>query len=286
VGPFEWPGFLAAAAVSAADAAAEEEEEEAKKMEAEEKEMEQEESNAAAALAGAEAASLVAQALADSATAAADPAEAALAFYEEFAARLPLEAEEAARVALSKAKGGFSFVIYDANQGRLLAARDPLGLAPLSWGVKDGLLLIGSEPEDLAACEPSAAPFGAGTLFVSGATEPASPGARGFVLRAPSSSEGPVPGRLLSFVPSGATAAAPPATAFEAALAAERDRRRRARRSGGHRPPPATSAAVPSSSHPSWRGVRAVPRLNDQGVMCGAVYRVASEGSLLPSAVF
>jgi len=103
VAPFEWPGFLAVAA-SAADSAAEQEEE----GETEEKAAEEEASEAAeaaeAAVAGAEAASFVAEALADAAATATNPAEAALAFYEEFAARLPREAEEAARVALSKAK--------------------------------------------------------------------------------------------------------------------------------------------------------------------------------------
>ena len=164
VGPFEWPGFLAAPAAEAH--AAEHEEQIGEEKEA---------TAAAAAAAAAEAASLVAEALADAAATATNPAEAALAFYQEFAARLPLEAEERARVALSQAKGGFSFVVFDASQGRLFAARDALGLAPLSWGVKDGLLMFASDPADLAACEPSSVEFGPGTLFVSGATEPASP---------------------------------------------------------------------------------------------------------------
>ena len=337
VAPFEWPGFLAVAA-SAADSAAEQEEE----GETEEKAAEEEASEAAeaaeAAVAGAEAASFVAEALADAAATATNPAEAALAFYEEFAARLPREAEEAARVALLKAKvsrgwsvlerreekkteeamrvlsqprlrrkmkkklplsfqGGFSFVVYDANQQRLVAARDPLGLAPLAWGVKDGLLLLGSDPEDLAGCEPSAVAFGPGTFFVSGATAPASPGARGFVLRdGPAAAAAAGTGRLLSFVPSVAARPAP-AAAFAAALEAERERRRRRslerlRRRGGQEPPQApvssqraAAGAAAGSSAPSWCGIRAVPRLNADGVMCGAIYRVASEGSL-PSAVF
>ena len=157
VAPFEWPGFLAVAA-SAADSAAEQEEEE---------EEAEEESSGRGGIRGRRIrrssrcrgrGRLVRRGGARrAAAAAANPAEAALAFYEEFAARLPREAEEAARVALSKAKvsrgwsvlerreekkteeamrvlsqprlrrkmkkklplssqGGFSFVIYDANQ--------------------------------------------------------------------------------------------------------------------------------------------------------------------------
>lgn len=285
VAPFEWPGFLSASAAPAAT------KEEAK--------LEEDEEEEEAKAAGAEAAALVAEALVESAATATNPAEAALAFYEEFAARLPHEAEEAARVALSKARGGFSFVVFDANQQRLVAARDPLGLAPLAWGVKGGLLMLGSDPEDLAGCEPSATAFGAGTLFVSDvATEPTSPGARGFVLKADpamaAAAAAGMPGRLLSFVPSGfAAAASSPPSAAAAALAAERERRRRQslERRRGQRPPqaPASSskgaAAAAAAGSSSWRGIRAVPRLNAEGVMCGAVYRVASEGSL-PSAVF
>lgn len=49
-----------------------------------------------------------------------------------------------------KLAGMFAFAIYDARKMRLFLARDQLGIKPLYWGFKDGLLSFGSELKSLA----------------------------------------------------------------------------------------------------------------------------------------
>lgn len=52
----------------------------------------------------------------------------------------------------------------------------------------------------------------------------------------------------------------------------------------GEHPLPGHLLSFVASKHPTpeghWRGVKAVPRLDAQGNICGAVYRVASEQGL------
>jgi len=149
---------------------------------------------------------------------------------------------------------GFAIVAYDAETGTLLAARDPAGRAPLYWGVTpSGLLMIGADPTDLAACFPSAAPFPAGALFSSRGSAGSSeePGEGGFVLVSDGGRE--TPGRLASFVP------------------------RRARPSSAPGRPPVGPKQAAAGA---FKGMRVVPRINEAGVMCGSVFRVASEGEL------
>ncbi|OJW06122.1 MAG: asparagine synthase (glutamine-hydrolyzing) [Planctomycetales bacterium 71-10] len=52
---------------------------------------------------------------------------------------------------LSRLNGQFALVLYDARKALILAARDPIGIAPLFWTEVDGLLLIGSEIKSLLA---------------------------------------------------------------------------------------------------------------------------------------
>ena len=47
--------------------------------------------------------------------------------------------------ALAHLRGMFSFVFYDRGEGRIFAARDPLGIKPFYYGVFDGVLLFASE---------------------------------------------------------------------------------------------------------------------------------------------
>ncbi len=69
-------------------------------------------------------------------------------------------------------------------QHRVLAARDPDGAQPLYWGAtEEGRLMLGSELADLAACDPTATSFPAGTMFASEHTPLAcSPGEKGWVI--------------------------------------------------------------------------------------------------------
>jgi asparagine synthetase B (glutamine-hydrolysing) len=72
-------------------------------------------------------------------------------------------ADAAALESLAAVNGSFAFVIFDALHHRVFAARDAAGAQPLWWGATaEGSLMIGSCPEDLAECEPSATPFPAG----------------------------------------------------------------------------------------------------------------------------
>ena len=57
-----------------------------------------------------------------------------------------------------------AWVIYDGDQKRVLAARDAAGGADMHWGTTDdGRFIFGSDPIDLAACNPTATPFPAGS---------------------------------------------------------------------------------------------------------------------------
>ncbi|HWA89084.1 MAG TPA: asparagine synthase (glutamine-hydrolyzing) [Rhizomicrobium sp.] len=46
---------------------------------------------------------------------------------------------------LDRLEGQFAFALYDAGNRRLLLARDPFGVAPLFYAVRDGLLIFASE---------------------------------------------------------------------------------------------------------------------------------------------
>ena len=202
------------------------------------------------------------------------PAERVLSLLGALSEMLPDDAADAATAALRSlsedldagAEGegfedeGFAIVAYDAETGSLLAARDAAGSAPLWWGTTPaGLLLIGADPADLAGCFPTATPFPAGALFSSrrggGGVEP---GAGGFVLVGDGG--GTTPGRLASFVPRRAAAAAAAGTPTAATRLGVRGR--------------------PPTAPGGFRAIRTVPRVDDRGVLCGSVFRVASEGEL------
>ncbi|GLI67982.1 hypothetical protein VaNZ11_012193 [Volvox africanus] len=136
---------------------------------------------------------------------------------------------------MGQIKGSFAFVIYDSVHHRVLAARDPEGSQPLYWGCTDaGQLLFGSVADDLEGCNPTAAPFPAGTLFASERhTVAYSPGDYGWVIV-----DDDYPGLIMSFMKA----------------AKEGD--------GG------------------FRNVKAIPRVTSKGVVCGAVYKVASVPNL------
>lgn len=194
-------------------------------------------------------------------------AERVLSLVSSLSSMLPEDAvacASAALAALSDATAGddgFALVAFDAAEpgsggpSTLLVARDAEGAAPLWWGTSpQGLLLVASDPADLAECYPSAVEFPKGAFFHSAAAEEAGraePGAQGFILGGGGDGVGgaapPAPGRLASFVRGGAGTP------------------------GGGRPP----------RGPSYRSVRSIPRVNSRGVMCGAVFRVASEGESL-----
>jgi hypothetical protein len=90
------------------------------------------------------------------------------------------EEKEARRVAafleqLRLLSGPWAGVVYDESTGRVLAARGPESeeqrqQQPLYWGVAPApsggrVLMIGTDPSDLAACSPPAEPFPAGALY-------------------------------------------------------------------------------------------------------------------------
>lgn len=159
-------------------------------------------------------------------------------FYDSFSGHASMDdVTEAALRALSRVQGSFAFVLFDSLTKRVWAARDAEGVQPLFWGVTDdNRLVFGTHPDKLDGCNPTASPFPAGTLYAShDPTLCHSPGGKGWVIRG----EHPLPGHLLSFVPS----------------------------------------RVQTATH-HWRGVKAVPRIDAEGHICGAVYRVASERGL------
>ncbi len=53
---------------------------------------------------------------------------------------------------LSKLRGMFAFALYDLQDKSLLMARDPFGIKPLYIGRTPGIILFGSEPKALLAC--------------------------------------------------------------------------------------------------------------------------------------
>lgn len=152
-----------------------------------------------------------------------------------------LEAALSALAALPA--GDWAFAAFDAATRRVAAARDPAGAAELWWGVAPdtGLLVMASTAADAAAagCGESSTLFPAGGAFVAADAVPSSPGARGFTLVGGGFT--PSPGRLLSFVDDAGDD-----------------------ESDSDRP------------HHAFRAVRAVPRIDAGGHVCGAVYRVAS----------
>lgn len=155
--------------------------------------------------------------------------------------------EDAAAAALdalsdAAAASAFAFVAFDPATRRVVAARG--GDAALWWGVRDGsLLVLATDEADVAGCEPTATAFPSGALWASAPPAAVCPGALGFVLVA----EGPAAhGTMVSFVAAGDAAG---------------------------------DAAAPGSPR-RFRGVKEVPRLDAGGAVCGAVYRVASQGAL------
>ena len=145
---------------------------------------------------------------------------------------------------------------FDAASRRVLAARDAAGAAPLWWGVAPdtGLLVLTSSEADAARAGvgESSTPFPAGAVFLAAEPVPASPGPLGFVFAGGAT---PAPGRMLSFV---VDAASSSSSSSEDEAAGVHHRRH----------------------HRHYRSVRAVPRVNAGGALCGAVYRVASGAAL------
>jgi hypothetical protein len=167
-----------------------------------------------------------------------------LKFYETFKECAADKTMPAALASLAHTQGRFAWIIYDAGQRRVLAARDrgPKG-EPLFWGMTpDQRFMLGSRLSDLEdGCRPTATQFPAGSLFTStGTSRAVQTGQKGWVM----------PGDLW---------------------------------------PGQVRAFVEKRDH-TYRAVRAVPRINSRGAMCGAVYRVASEldlgGGDGPSTVF
>jgi asparagine synthase (glutamine-hydrolysing) len=59
--------------------------------------------------------------------------------------------EEHGRACVEYLNGQFAFALWDAPRGRLLLARDRLGIRPLHYAYRDGTLLFGSEVKSLFA---------------------------------------------------------------------------------------------------------------------------------------
>lgn len=165
-----------------------------------------------------------------------------LKFYETFKDCAADMTMPAALASLAHTRGRFAWIIYDAGQRRVLAARDPdVNGHPLFWGLTpDHRFMLGSRLSDLEDCRPTATAFPSGSLFTSaGYSRAVQTGELGWVM------PGDLwPGRVHSF--------------------------------------------MEKKDH-TYRAIRAVPRINSHGAMCGAVYRVASErdlGGEGPSSVF
>ncbi|KAK9832751.1 hypothetical protein WJX81_008373 [Elliptochloris bilobata] len=118
-------------------------------------------------------------------------------FYSTFADDIDADCTDHALSALSQVDGRFAFIVYDELQRRVWAARDRAGAQPLYWGASpDGRFMLGSDPIDLAACDPTPTAFPAGTLYASeGRQRVCSPGERGWVIAGET-----WPGQLLSFL--------------------------------------------------------------------------------------
>jgi hypothetical protein len=108
-----------------------------------------------------------------------------LRFYETFKDTAADMTMPAALASLAHTKGRFAWVIYDAGQRRVLAARDrgPSG-ASLFWGLTpDQRFMLGSRLGDLEECRPSATAFPTGSLFTStGSSRAVQSGPMGWVM--------------------------------------------------------------------------------------------------------
>ena len=63
----------------------------------------------------------------------------------------------------------FALILYDGKNGKLLAARDPLGIRPLFYGyMPDGAIIFASEAENLAGLVSQIIPFPPGCCYDSG----------------------------------------------------------------------------------------------------------------------
>lgn len=74
---------------------------------------------------------------------------------------------------LPRLNGIFAFALWDAGRGRVLIARDPLGVCPLYWGHDaDGRLWVASEMKAIARVCDDVAPFPPGHVYDSERGEP------------------------------------------------------------------------------------------------------------------
>ena len=63
----------------------------------------------------------------------------------------------------------FALILYDGAQDRLIAARDPIGIRPLYYGVQaDGGMAFASEPKNLLGLCEEIRPFPPGHYWVNG----------------------------------------------------------------------------------------------------------------------
>ncbi len=76
---------------------------------------------------------------------------------------------EAVASFLNRLNGIFAFALWDAAQGRVLIARDPMGVCPLYWGHdREGRLRVASEMKSLAETCADVAQFPPGCWYESG----------------------------------------------------------------------------------------------------------------------
>jgi asparagine synthase (glutamine-hydrolysing) len=74
--------------------------------------------------------------------------------------------EETPESFLNRLNGIFAFALWDRARGRILIARDPIGVCPIYWGHdREGLLWISSEMKALADICPDVAQFPPGHFF-------------------------------------------------------------------------------------------------------------------------
>jgi asparagine synthase (glutamine-hydrolysing) len=74
---------------------------------------------------------------------------------------------------LNRLNGIFAFTLWDRTKGRVMIARDPIGVCPLYWGHdRDGLLWVASELKALIGQCPDVAQFPPGHFFDSSSGEP------------------------------------------------------------------------------------------------------------------
>ncbi|HEX4854927.1 asparagine synthase B [Arenimonas sp.] len=73
---------------------------------------------------------------------------------------------ESGTAGIARLNGIFAFALWDADAGRVLVARDPMGVCPLYWGHDgDGRLWVASEMKALARHCPDVAVFPPGHVF-------------------------------------------------------------------------------------------------------------------------